>query len=299
MDKVSVIIPTYNRYGYLTRAIASVQNQTHTDMEIVIVDDNGVGTETQIRLSKLMAKYADDPRVRYLPNETNVGGAMARNAGIFAATGSYISFLDDDDEYLPEKTEVQLAFMQANDLDACIMDLAGYNEEGERISTKRQAFPAEPTAESLLVQHMLHHLTGTPTFMYRAEKLREIGGFPDMPAANEYFLMLRSIEAGLRIGYLPEIHTRCYTHSGERLSTGPKKMQVLSLLLESKKQNFHLLTNRQRRYVLCKHYGTVFYMHYINKHYWQASRNLAAALWYSPKGFYDSYQEKKGRFYSK
>lgn len=299
MDKVSVIIPTYKRSAFLVRAIASVQKQTYANMEIIVVDDNGISTEAGEQVLKSMQAYANDPRIRYLRNEKNLGGAMARNVGVSAATGTYLSFLDDDDEYLPEKTEVQLAFMQANELDACLMDLAGYDEAGQCIGTKRQAFPQQAAKANLLVQHILHHFSGTPTFMFKADKLRAMGGFPDVPAGHEYFLMLRAIEANLRIGYLPEVHVRCSTHQGERLSTGPKKMQALDLMLASKREYFPQLTNSQKRYVLCKHYGNIFYIHYIDKRYGKALYNLMAALLYSPKGFYDAYMEKKGRFFAR
>lgn len=299
MDKVSVIIPTYKRSGYLVRAIASVLEQTYTNIEIIVVDDNGISTEAGKQVQQIMQAYANDPRVYYLQNETNTGGALARNAGIFVASGTYISFLDDDDEYMPEKTEVQLAFMQANGLDACLMDLAGYDEAGQCIGIKRQAFPEQVTKEKLLVQHILHHFSGTPTFMFQTDMLRAIGGFPDVPAGHEYFLILRAIEAGFRIGYLPEVHVHGLTHKGERLSTGPRKMQALHLVLASKREYFPLLTTSQKRYVLCKHHGTLFYLHYLEKRYLKALYNIVISLFYSPKGFIDSYKEKKGRFYAK
>lgn len=299
MDKVSVVIPTYKRCEYLKRAVDSVLAQTYPNMEILVVDDNGVDTAYGNQVAELMRQYADEPRVVYIQNARNVGCATATNIGIQAASGAFISFLDDDDEYMPIKTEAQVSFMKANGLDGCLMDLAGFNEKGEQISEKHHAFPANPTRENLLIEHMLHHLTGTPTFMFRANALREIGGFKEEPGGHEYFLMLKAIECGLSIGHLPEIHAKAYSHSAERISTSMKKMYALSLLLESKKSHFDLLTQGQRRYILCKHHGTSSYLHYMRKDYLRAFGHLASAFIYSPKAFYSLFLEKRYRFAAK
>ena len=299
MDKVSVIIPTYKRSAYLKRAVESALSQTYENIEVLVVDDNGMDTEDGNRVATLMRQFSSDPRVRYVQNARNTGGAEARNIGVYTARGDYISFLDDDDEYLPEKTEAQLFFMKAHNLDACLMDLAGYNEKGERISEKRYAFPENPTRENLLVEHMLHHLAGTVTFMFRADALRRIGGFSNIPAMHEYVLMLKAIEAGLAIGHLPEIHTKSQTHSSERISTSIHKMRVLSLLLESKKGYFDLLAPWQRRYILSRHYGTAFYMRYLRKEYIRAFAFLIVAFFVSPRGFIETFYEKKGRFFAR
>lgn len=91
----SVVIPTCNRAHLLPRAIRSVLHQTFEDFELLIVDDNS-GDET----SKIVKSF-QDKRIIYIRHEENRGGAAARNSGILQAKGKYISFLDDDDEYLP------------------------------------------------------------------------------------------------------------------------------------------------------------------------------------------------------
>ena len=296
--KVSVIIPTYKRSAYLKRAVESALSQTYRNIEILVVDDNGMDTVDGNHVAALMRQFSFDPRVRYLQNAENMGGAVARNIGIHSALGDYISFLDDDDEFLPEKTEAQLSFMKAHKLDVCLVDMAGYNENGEQISEKHHAFPENPTRENLLVAHLLHHLTGTPSLMFRADALRKIGGFSDLPAMHEYLLMLKAIEAGLTIGHLPEMYTKVQAHSSGRVSMSVQKMRVLSLLLETKRGYFHLLLPSQRRYILSKHHGTVFYLRYLRGEYVRAFCHLAASILYSPNAFWDSFLEKKGKFFA-
>ncbi len=96
---VSVIIPTHNRAQIISRAIRSVLNQTYQDFELIIVDDASIdNTEDTIKL------FADE-RIRYIRADQNKGVSASRNMGIMAARGKYVAFLDDDDEYLPEKLE--------------------------------------------------------------------------------------------------------------------------------------------------------------------------------------------------
>lgn len=101
---VSVIIPTYNREDTIEQAVRSVLKQTYQDLEVIVVDD-GSSDYT----SKLMENLLnEDPRVRYLRNESNRGPQAARNTGIQEALGQYIAFLDSDNEWLPQKLELQM-----------------------------------------------------------------------------------------------------------------------------------------------------------------------------------------------
>lgn len=104
---VSVIITTYNRFNLLCRAIESVLNQSHNNIEIIVVDDcSSDGTNEKIK------KYLDS--VFYIRNSENIGLAASRNVGINSSTGEYISFLDDDDELLPFKIEKQINIFTSN-----------------------------------------------------------------------------------------------------------------------------------------------------------------------------------------
>ena len=108
--KVSVIIPTYNRTNLLPRAIKSVLNQTFKDFELIIVDDCSTdNTEEVIR--KFQKK---DKRIKHIRHEKNRGLSAVRNTGIRITKGEYIGFLDDDDEWLPEKLEKQIKLFSSS-----------------------------------------------------------------------------------------------------------------------------------------------------------------------------------------
>ena len=108
---VSCIIPTYKRCDMLPRAINSVLSQTYTNIEVLVVDDNEVDSEESKEAQKLIGSYSDK-RVICVKQEKHINGAEARNAGIRAAKGEYIAFLDDDDEWLPKKVEKQVEVLE-------------------------------------------------------------------------------------------------------------------------------------------------------------------------------------------
>jgi glycosyltransferase involved in cell wall biosynthesis len=105
---VSVIVPCYNRADLIGRAIESVQGQTFRDWELIVVDDG-----SSDNLAESLQVYADDARIRLVCHPHNRGEPAARNAGIVAALGHFVAFLDSDDTWLPKKLDRQIAAVMA------------------------------------------------------------------------------------------------------------------------------------------------------------------------------------------
>jgi len=283
LTKVSVVIPTYKRSEFLLRALESVLHQTWTDIEAVIVDDNGEGSEFRAATQKSLDEhYGSDPRVKRVLNAKNMGGALARNEGIAAATGEYITFLDDDDIFLPNKVQVQVEAMIENGWEMSFMDCDIRNQEDVLVDQRRHPVDTHPKNEDLLVRHLVDPLTPTDTYMYRADALRRIGGFDDVLTAQEYLLMLKSINSGLKIGYIPEALSVQYIHDGERMSFGKNKVSGEVYLLSVKKKYFHLLTKKQRRFIVCRHHAVLFFACLKRREYASALRHMVMAGLTSP-----------------
>jgi glycosyltransferase involved in cell wall biosynthesis len=130
-DLVSVIVPAHNAAPFLEETVRSALAQTYPQLEILVVDDAS-RDETAAIAARI---EASDPRVRVLRFLKNVGAARARNVGIEAATGRYIAFLDADDVWLPEKTERQVALLEASGAALCYTGYRTMDEHGTRKQT--------------------------------------------------------------------------------------------------------------------------------------------------------------------
>lgn len=268
MDKVSIIIPTYQReVKYLKRAIQSVLKQDYENVEIIVVDDNKTDSEFRKNIQKFMEKFSEEKKIRYVANKNNMGGALARNEGIKVATGQYISFLDDDDIYLKHKVKNQIEFMKQNNLDMSFTELKLVNNRGDIVDYREFSNIKNFDNKELLKYHILYHLTGTPTFMYKENKLREIGGFSDAKMGQEFYLMTKTIENNLRIGYMPKCDVVAYRHDEGGISQGKNKIEGENKLYEFKKQYFDLFTSSEKRYIKFRHYAVLTVAYKRNKMY--------------------------------
>lgn len=106
---VSVIIPTYKRSQFLLDCIESVLSQDYKPIEIIVVDDNGIGTPFQVETEKILALYIDNEQIKYIPHTVNKNGSAARNTGFKFSKGDYVVFLDDDDTLLPSMVSSQVS----------------------------------------------------------------------------------------------------------------------------------------------------------------------------------------------
>ncbi len=158
---VSVIVPNYNGKLFLERCIESVLAQSYTNWELIICDD--CSTDNSI---ELISQYADSRIKEPIRLEANQGAAVARNLCIERAKGEYISFLDNDDYWLPEKLERQIDFMKKEGHLFTYTDYFLFkNDRKKRISSKR--YVKYPTL-------LRNNYILTSTVIYNAKQLGKI-----------------------------------------------------------------------------------------------------------------------------
>lgn len=151
--QVSVIMPVYNAQATMRRSIESVLEQTHSDVQLVLVDDGSRDASPDI-----VAEYAArDPRIVAI-RQANAGVAAARNAGVRAATGSFTAFLDSDDWWAPRKLELQLAEMQRSGAQVCYAAYQRVAEDGRTLS--RVLPPLRVDYSDMLGSNHIGNLTG-------------------------------------------------------------------------------------------------------------------------------------------
>jgi glycosyltransferase involved in cell wall biosynthesis len=182
---VSVIIPTYNRREFVCRAVESVLAQTHAVPEIIVVDDGSTdGTDKLLR-------HRFGSRVQCV-RQSNAGVSSARNHGLRLARGRYLCLLDSDDEWAPEKTRLQLEWLEARPdfgmvlCDVMLMD-AGQREVA--LFRRRDMLPHD----GLVLPWVLMQPALCPTsVMMRREVFESIGGFDEsLPTAEDIDFHLR------------------------------------------------------------------------------------------------------------
>lgn len=173
LDKVTVIITSYNGANVIEKAINSVINQSYKNIEIIVVDDNGLNTLEQKETEKIVKKY---PNVIYIAHEENMNGACARNTGVKKSSGKYICFLDDDDFYYEKRIEEQL-----NKMNVASKDIAfSYCAFNEIFPNNKNRTINVYDSENLLYEYLLMKIRiGSSTIMLRKDVIEEIGGFDE------------------------------------------------------------------------------------------------------------------------
>ena len=279
---VSVIVATYRREDTLKRAIESLLKQDYENVEIVVVNDNAE-KQWDEKVDAIISGFNDDPRITYIKNEENIGSAKTRNKGIDAAKGEYVTFLDDDDIYLPNKVSRQVNFMIEKKLDYCLTDLHLYAENGVLFDRRIRSFIKKTDPKSLMVYHVKYHMAGTDTMMFKKEYIEAIGKFAHIDACDEFYLMERAILGKGRFAYLPGCDLIAYIHTGEGgLSSGDIKIQGENILYNHKKRYFKYLTKKDLRFVKMRHYAVIAYAELRRKKYVPFMINAAKSFFSSP-----------------
>jgi glycosyltransferase involved in cell wall biosynthesis len=203
---VSVVIPTHNRAGLLPTAIRSVLGQTFQDFEIVVVDDASSDHTPEVR------HQFPDPRIHWLRHDTPRGGAAARNTSIRQSRGELIAFLDDDDEWYPEKLARQVAVMRQSGPEVgavytgyLIVDRASGRVRGQMRPRRRGDLQA-----ALLKSNPIG---GTSAMLVRRACLDKVGLFDEsLPSFQDRDLWIR-ISRQFHFDYVPEPLYNSFEHS--------------------------------------------------------------------------------------
>jgi glycosyltransferase involved in cell wall biosynthesis len=179
---VSVIIPTYNRSALVPGAIDSVLLQTYSNHEVIVVDD----ASTDDTAERLQDRYGQ--KIKYIKQSANTGPSAARNAGMHMAQGTYIAFLDDDDEWLPDKLSLQVPVMQQNpDVGVVYCGCFLVDEGGAVIGQ------IKPEKRGYIFNDLLHkNYLITSAALIRKELLEKTGGFDEtLSACEDWDLWIR------------------------------------------------------------------------------------------------------------
>lgn len=252
---VSVIVATYRRDITLENALISIIEQTYDFIEIILIDDNAE-EKWNGKVKKIVDKLNNNYKlnIKFTRNTINKGSAETRNIGINEATGEYITFLDDDDIYLPDKIKNQITHMLMEESDFSITDLFLYDENDKLVEKRNRTYIKKYSKDELIRYHLMFHMTGTDTIMFRREYLLNIGGFDPINIGDEFYLMHKAIQFGGAFSYLPVCDVKAIVHTvTDGLSSGLNKINGEIILYKYKKKYFHKLNRRDIRYINMRH----------------------------------------------
>lgn len=226
---VSVIIPVYNRESTIKRAIDSVLNQTYRNIELIVVDDGSTDSTMNI------LRQVEGEKIIII-GQDHKGANAARNLGIENAKGEYIAFQDSDDEWMPEKLEKQIAYMIANEHEACYCAFYMCGKDGHNIIPSNY-LDKERLEKGLANVLKDGNVVSTQTLVINQNIVAEIGMFDeDMPRLQDYEYVLRIIRKK-QIGYVDEPLVRVH-YSADSISNDDEKLEEAYYMLYRKHGDF-------------------------------------------------------------
>ena len=249
--EVSVVIPTKDRWPMLSRiALPAALGQEDVDVEVIVVDD-GSSDATGAELATLAA---EDGRVRAVRHDHPRGVGAARNAGIAAAQGEWIAFLDDDDFWAPRKLRTQLDAARSESASFVYAGAVAVDETGRVL----YSYPFPASAElrgKLLVSDVLP--AGASNVAVRTDVLREVGGFDErFLQIEDWDLWIRLAAAG-RPAAVPDVLVGALMHGRNKHASHDQSDEVERLVQKhaSMTPPLHLLVDRRGhgRWVASQH----------------------------------------------
>ncbi len=249
MPKVSVIIPTYNRAEFLRRAIRSVLNQTYQDFEIVVVDDASTDK------SRDVVSGISDERIRYICHEVNKGCPAARNTGVTNSRGEYIAFLDDDDEWLPDKLKMQVDLLDGSPSTtggvytaSLVIDRpTGMILDGAKPEKKGNLF------DELFLQNCIR---SPSTVLIRRRCFEKVGRFDTSLGFVDDWDMWIRVSKEFRLEYIKMPLVKYYYHDGQSSADLGYVARSWEALLKKHKEYF--LLNRKNCSEHYRHVGNLY-----------------------------------------
>jgi glycosyltransferase involved in cell wall biosynthesis len=198
--KVSVVLPIYNGARYLAEAIESVLGQTYPHFEVVAINDG-----SRDRSNEIVGRYLASGRVKYI-EQSNQGVAGARNAGIARSSGEFIALLDQDDVWLPDKLEKQVAFMDAHPEAALVhARVSCIDGAGLPMNCKGWIYVGADACGLCAEQLLRGNRIAPLTVLIRRSCLEQVGVFePAFEPADDWHLWLR-MAVRFPLGFLDSV----------------------------------------------------------------------------------------------
>ena len=237
-DKISIIIPTYNREKLLIRSIKSILKQTYKNFEIIIVDDFSKDN------TKNIINIFNDKRIRYIRLRKNKGASVARNIGIKKATGKYISFQDSDDIFHFDKLEKQIINLIKHDSDFDFCKICIHFSK-----TNLVIFPNRAQEKIILNKNVTYELCNgnfisTQSILVKKYYIEKYLFDTKFPKYQDYDLVLRMVP-NIKVSYTKHILVDLYRQRDSISWSRSNYNKAMELLLKKK---YNIICDKNQKY---------------------------------------------------
>lgn len=220
MEKVSVIIPTYNRANLIERSVRSVLSQTYKNIEVIVVDDGSKDNTEEI------IKAIGDERIRYYRQE-NGGAAKARNTGVSLATSEYIAFHDSDDVWREDKLLKQMNFLNENPQYGMVYcDFMFHKMDGSSSIIPNDVNIIGELDGDIFFTLLINNTVGAPTMLLRKNLFENLGGFDTSLSCLEDWDFAIRFSENYYIGYINEVLMDAYQQADGVSSNGKDYFEI-------------------------------------------------------------------------
>ena len=260
MPTISIITPAYNAERTILETVESVQKQTYSDFELIIVDDGSKDRTVELLQS------IEDQRLKIFSYE-NGGVAIARNRGLSHATGDLIAFIDADDLWTPDKLELQLAALQKHPEAGVAYSWTYFmSDKGESITPAKPVFVEGNVYAKLLVDNFLAHGSNP---LIRREAIESVGEFDSsFPHCADWDFYLR-LAARWNFAVVPK-HQIFYRQSSGSMTSKIDGIERQMLMMFEK--NFK---TAPPEYQYLKKHSLAWLYEYCTQQYLQYSTDLS------------------------
>lgn len=252
-EKVSIIITTYNGENSILNAVNSCLEQSYSNIEIIVVDDNGKESNSQKNTEKILSEYINNKLIKYIPQEINRNASVARNTGVSIATGKYIALLDDDDVFLKDKIFNQVKAFKKLDKEYGIVYCSMIDDMDGTV----YEYKATHNGDVLYDLAMMKVSACTSNIMFRKEDFIQIGGFDESFKRHqdwEFLIRMANVKKFHSIEY---IGTKKCTQSVIKKinleNTEKYRLKYINLL----KKEISRLSNKQQNSILAHEYNEI------------------------------------------
>lgn len=269
---VAIVIPNYNHGRYLCRALQSVLDQTYSNWELIVVDNNSTD-ETDEIISKFV-----DPRIRYLKINNNGIIAASRNLGLNSSRGQYVAFLDADDWWERDKLAACVTILEGGG-DVVYHELEVISED-KNMGRKRLIGSWQVRSPAQINLLLRGNAIATSSVVVRRDILAELGGFdenPGMVACEDYNLWLKIAGVTEKFVFCPDVLGFYLDHDG-----GSSNRDMSSPAMCAMEPFMRQLTQSERRYVEAKVNYLRLRFAYLNGDYSLAAQCASGSITNGP-----------------